>query len=121
MVSSVWVFKCDCQYTWGHSHKDVLTTVTSGKSRLLIVIYCTTNGLFLIGMIAIATSVPCMVHNRLSILAMSEDSNEYSVYQYEWEALTLARHTTIAFFKYRLYSCMHASSESGKELTACLL
>ena len=58
VVSSVWVFKCDCQYAWGHSHKDVLTTVTSGNSRLLIVIYCTSNGLFLIGMITIATSVP---------------------------------------------------------------
>ena len=39
VVSSVGLFKCDCQYTWGHSHKDVLTTVTSGNSRLLIVIY----------------------------------------------------------------------------------
>jgi len=39
VVSSVWVFKCDCQYMWGHSLKDVLTAVTSGNSTLLIVIY----------------------------------------------------------------------------------
>ena len=34
VVSSVCVFNWDCQYTWGHSHQDVLTTVTSGSSRL---------------------------------------------------------------------------------------
>ena len=67
MVSSVWVFKCDCQYTWGHSHKDVLTTVTSGNStvdsHLLYQKWFVPDQV-----ITIATSVPW--YHRLGILAM---------------------------------------------------
>ena len=85
MVGSVLVFKCDCQYTWGHSHKDVLTTVTSGNSRLLIVIYCARNGLFLIGMITIATSVPWYTTN---ILAMG----------CEYSSLVVAIATHVVYF-----------------------
>ena len=76
VVSSVWVFKCDCQYTWGHSHKDVLTTVTSGNSSHLLYWEW-----FVPDWDDHYSNQCSLVHNRLGILAMGDEfqDSEYSI------------------------------------------